>query len=223
MGLKNLCHLWIFFCLKSLQAIDWSGFSEIAIPYFKARHVTPITVVNCFGAQDNFQLSKTFMERDLYVQINGNLSNFNATSQAASGVAVDGTCNDKVRDLLKHSAINEFMRTNIFWLFMESASNSTEQGIPDAIRALYNERFRSIEALPGSRVVVAVFHSTFWRLFDIHKKHSKGVLMFIEICFRGRSLTTMTNMERALRRMDKNSRERRNLRGYSMPTGLTVW
>ncbi|XP_062557222.1 uncharacterized protein LOC134222094 [Armigeres subalbatus] len=59
-------------------------------------------------------------------------------------------------------------------------------------------------------------------IFDVHKKHSKGDLVFIEVCYRGRDLANLTNMHHALRRFDRNSKERKNLRGYAMPTGVAI-
>lgn len=148
---------------------------------------------------------------------------FNVSGNGNSGVVVAGSCETKMRQLLAISSLNEFMQTNIFWLFLEDGHGSVgdKLEVPDTIRTRYNDDFKHVEALPGSSVVVGVFQSS-WRLFDVHKKHSKGSLIFKDICYHGRNLMESTNMHRALLRFNKYSKERRNLRGYRMPTAIAV-
>nr|XP_019531056.2 uncharacterized protein LOC109402795 [Aedes albopictus] len=222
--MAKLCFLCIFLSLNAtVLGLGWKDFSEVSSAYFKARHIKLVTVINCFQPEANFQLMKNYLDAGFYVHIVEKFDRFNVSGNGNSGVAVDASCEDKMRDLLALNSLNEFMQTNIFWLFMEEVSDSVESksGIPDTIRTRYNEDFRHVDVLPGSRVVIGIFQSS-WKLFDVHKKHVKGGLTFKEVCYHGRNLMELSNMHRALLRLDRNSKERKNLRGYAMPTGVAI-
>lgn len=224
MEVRKLFCMWIFFLFSSaIQSFDWVQFYEISNSYFQARHIKLITVVNCFYAEDNFQLMKKYLEAGFTVHLLNDFDNFNVSWNGNSGVAVDGSCEDKLRTLLRISYLNEFMQTHIFWMFLIDAQESADDkpSFVEEIKTRYNGDLRHVEVLPGSNAVVGILQSS-WMIFDVHKKHSKGDLVFIEVCYRGRDLANLTNMHHALRRFDRNSKERKNLRGYAMPTGVAV-
>ncbi|XP_058827986.1 glutamate receptor ionotropic, kainate glr-3-like [Topomyia yanbarensis] len=229
MWLVNNC---LILCVSSTLVLgrQWNehDLSEISIAYFKARHVKLVTVINCFDVNENFRLMKSYLNNGFRVHVVGSVvGEFNVSGNSNTGVVVDARCVPMVDALMKNKNINSFMLTNIYWLILDNGpgiieSQRVENGtFPSTIRQIYDKRFRFVDVLPTSHVVVGLFDSK-WQLFDVYKVYWEARINYNEICYNNQDLTVLSNLRKALWRIDKKDQQKRNLRGFAMPSGTAI-
>lgn len=120
------------------------------------------------------------------------------------------------------------MRTNIYWLFLDEVQDYSdyqdisENTLVPSIQQNYDSRFRLVDVLPTSNVVIGFMITNRWILFDVYKPYWNASVIYKQICFNNQDLVVSSNMQRALQRLDQYAKERRNLHGFAMPAGTAV-
>ncbi|XP_055529432.1 uncharacterized protein LOC129721183 [Wyeomyia smithii] len=228
MRLKKLTLIFIFSSVVLTICWNENDLSEISIAFFNASRVRSIAVINCFHAKQNNYVLKTLLENKFYVQTLSTFEKFNVSSRGKSGVVIDARCKKMFSTLIAHSSLNAFMRTNIYWLFLDEVRNNIEYQedsectIPPSIHQNYDRRFRFVDVLPTSNVVIGVAVMKRWRLFAAYKPFWNANVVYKEIIFNNQDLLVPLNMQKALLNFDKHAKKRRDLQGFAMPAGTAI-
>ncbi|XP_055604326.1 glutamate receptor ionotropic, kainate glr-3-like [Uranotaenia lowii] len=204
------------------------NFAEISISYFKARNVKSVTAIGCFNASDHFEVMKSFMENDFYIQLLPSFgSYFNVSGMKNSGVVIDARCEELLSSLIFHENINAFMLTHVYWLFLDESSTSplTEaNGEPtdlSQVQEKFDFLFRNVDVLPTTHVVVGVFTDD-WNLFDSYKPCWPQKVKFVEISCANESLSLVENIRQGLWNVESKPKERRNLHHCFISSGTAI-
>uniref|UniRef100_A0A182N1X7 Ionotropic glutamate receptor C-terminal domain-containing protein n=1 Tax=Anopheles dirus TaxID=7168 RepID=A0A182N1X7_9DIPT len=151
------------------------------------------------------------------------------------GLLIDATCEDVATTQIwqEEGVVNKLLLGNVYWLvlekrfsfepLMDSESVDTDR-LPPQLELLYNERFRTLQLMPFTNVVIAFQNAAgSWELREVFKPYRKANLSAESIASRyvPSGLGRARSGERMLYR-GRDVGQRRNLQGFAMPCGTAT-
>ncbi|XP_049297019.1 ionotropic receptor 75a-like [Anopheles funestus] len=221
-------------------AIDtWhQNVSTLAVNYYQARHAKSVTVVSCWKADERYEFFRLITKAGLMVDFvepkHETIVTLQPNRVSQGGLLIDASCGTEMSEFwqMDHS-LNQLLVGNLHWLIvenripMEKVTTSERELIdelPLPMELLYNERFRTLEALPSTSVVLAFPNAAgSWELRELFKPYRKAVLSMENIA--SNYMPTVAGygaLGQQLKIRGNNAGRRRNLQGFSMPCGTAT-
>ncbi|XP_052895801.1 ionotropic receptor 75a-like [Anopheles moucheti] len=238
---KNVCLM----CLPVFWTSGWAiemwtqSVSTLAVNYYQARHVKSVTVVSCWNADERYEFFRLITKAGLMVNFmeptdEESIVTLHSNRISQGGLLIDASCGMEISEFwqMEH-ALNKLLVGNLHWLIVENpvllerrptSESGIIGGLPAPLELLYNERFRTLEAMPYTSVVLAFPNAAAsWELQELFKPYRKALLSMESIA--SNYTPTIDGYEefreRLVNRRD-NAGRRRNLQGFAMPCGTAT-
>uniref|UniRef100_A0A182WM32 Ionotropic glutamate receptor C-terminal domain-containing protein n=1 Tax=Anopheles minimus TaxID=112268 RepID=A0A182WM32_9DIPT len=213
--------------------MSFQNVSTLAVSYYQARHAKSVTVVGCWNAYERYEFYRLITNAGLMVKFmepkQEAIVTLNPDRISQGGLLIDASCGMKISELWKMDhVLNQLLVGNLHWLIVEKRVTTSESEIIDRLplplEVLYNERFRTLEVMPYTSVVLAFPNAAgTWELRELFKPHRKAVLSMENIA--SHYTPTVDGHEvlwKLLVMRGNNAGWRRNLQGFAMPCGTAT-
>ncbi|XP_050072691.1 ionotropic receptor 75a-like [Anopheles maculipalpis] len=238
-GFVLLVYCSVFWMSGYARDAWYQNVSALAVDYYRARHAKSVTVFSCWAVEERYDFfSRTTnagMMVDFMEPTSEAVARLQPNRMSQGGLLIDvSSCATLMSELwqMDHE-LNKLLLGNLHWMILErnvslERENTSESeivdGLPPRLELLYNVRFRTLEMMPYTSVVLAFPKATGkWEVWELFKPYRKAVLSKENITS---NYTPTVNGHETLSRqlMARRNIEvrRRNLQGYSMPCGAAI-
>uniref|UniRef100_A0A182T3P3 Ionotropic glutamate receptor C-terminal domain-containing protein n=1 Tax=Anopheles maculatus TaxID=74869 RepID=A0A182T3P3_9DIPT len=218
----------------------YENVSALSMDYYRARHAKSVTVFSCWNADERYDFVRLATNVGLMVEfvepMSGEaIATLHPNRLSQGGLLIDASCGKLMSELwhtMDHE-LNQLLLGNLHWLILEanlpseSRPGSAFDELPFRLELLYNERFRTLEVMPYTSVVLAYQNAAGnWDLRELFKSYRKAVLSMEIVASNYTAMFGVFGDESLSRqlmlRTNNGARRRRNLQGYSMPCGTAT-
>uniref|UniRef100_A0A182JPH8 Ionotropic glutamate receptor C-terminal domain-containing protein n=1 Tax=Anopheles christyi TaxID=43041 RepID=A0A182JPH8_9DIPT len=212
--------------------------TALTVNYFRAKHVQFVTVISCWDAKERYEFffasTNIGMLVDFVEGTGAAIVTIRPNRVSQEGLLIDASCGKPVSELWQMDVtLNKLFLGNLHWLIVEKLSpaeravnseSCTTEGFPYQLELLYNERFRKLDAMPYTNVVVAFQNVPgSWELFEIFKPFRNARLSVENIASNYLPvIDSLASLERQPIGRKQSVDQRRNLQGFAMPCGTAT-
>uniref|UniRef100_A0A182QI09 Ionotropic glutamate receptor C-terminal domain-containing protein n=1 Tax=Anopheles farauti TaxID=69004 RepID=A0A182QI09_9DIPT len=126
----------------------------------------------------------------------------------------------------REQEVNKLLLGNVNWLILEKRVPEFEgtDRLPPQLELLYNERFRTLELMPFTNVVIAFQGGEgSWELREVFKPYRKALLSVDSIASEyDPSVVGRARSDERMLFRGRDLKHRRNLQGFAMPCGTAT-